>query len=223
MGFEPENVIEQIDTRPKHEINEETRQRFEALRLKHFSEDSSYDTGAKKAKYTKEETDSLFNKLEEANKKFKTLDAHRMDFTKPLEMDSVETGTIEFEVPCHVCGRSGYNRMCTCEIPYFKEIIIMAFTCDSCGARSTDVKVGGGIPEKGSKYTLKVEGEAEFNRDLFKSETAAIFIPEIGVEVVGGSLGGVYSTVEGILEKVSRITLTLDARYSQRGKSVCWR
>jgi len=78
----------------------------------------------------------------------------------------------------------------------------MAFTCNACGARSTDVKVGGGFSEKAKKYTLKVETEDDISRDLFKSETAAILIPELGVEVVSGSLGGVYSTVEGLIEKM---------------------
>lgn len=125
-----------------------------------------------------------------------------MDFTKPLEQNEVDDQILEFECDCHVCGNVGKNRMCTCTIPYFKEIIIMAFTCSYCGARSTDVKVGGGIPDKASKYTITVESDAEINRDLFKSESAAIMIPEIGVEVVSGSLGGVYSTVEGLLEKM---------------------
>lgn len=125
-----------------------------------------------------------------------------MDFTKPLDQTEVESGTMEFEVPCHVCGRNGVNRMCTCTIPYFKEIIIMAFTCNACGARSTDVKVGGGFSEKAKKYTLQVETVDDINRDLFKSETAAIFIPEVGLEVVSGSLGGIYSTVEGLIEKM---------------------
>jgi zinc finger protein len=40
------------------------------------------------------------------------------------------------------------------------------------------------------------------DRDIFKSETAEIEIPEIGVVVVSGSLGGVYSTIEGLLDKM---------------------
>ena len=35
--------------------------------------------------------------------------------------------------------------MCTIEIPYFKELIVMSFVCDYCGAHSTEVKPGGFI------------------------------------------------------------------------------
>lgn len=33
--------------------------------------------------------------------------------------------------------------MCTIEIPYFKELIVMSFLCEYCGAHSTEVKPGG--------------------------------------------------------------------------------
>jgi len=41
--------------------------------------------------------------------------------------------------------------MCTITIPYFKELIIMNFLCDKCGAHSTETKTGGAISEKGKK------------------------------------------------------------------------
>lgn len=100
---------------------------------------------------------------------------------------------------CHLLGTT---RVCTCTIPYFKEIIVIAFTCEFCLHRETEVKTGGGIPEKGKIFTIKISKPDDLNRDLFKSETAEISIPELGLEVVSGSLGGVLSTVEGILEKV---------------------
>jgi len=93
--------------------------------------------------------------------------------------------------------------MCTTSIPYFKEIVVMAFTCDYCGARSSEVKVGGEISEKGKKIVLKVQKLEDLKRDLFKSENASIIIPEIELELDYGTLGGVYTTVEGLLEKVN--------------------
>ena len=201
MGYNPENVIDEVETRTVEEINQETKDKFNSLKKKYFPETATGDNKTK-PKYSQKETDELFKKLSAESKKFKKLDAHQMDFSKPLEQTEVESGTMEFEVPCHVCGRNGVNRMCTCTIPYFKEIIIMAFTCNACGARSTDVKVGGGFSDKAKKYTFNVETEEDINRDLFKSETAAVLIPEIGLEVVSGSLGGIYSTVEGLVEKM---------------------
>ena len=78
----------------------------------------------------------------------------------------------------------------------------MAFTCDHCLTRSTEVKVGGAMSDKATKYTITCNSRDDMDRDLFKSETAEIQIPAIGVTVVSGSLGGVYSTVEGLLEKM---------------------
>lgn len=37
---------------------------------------------------------------------------------------------------------------------------------------------------------------------MFKSETCSVKIPEIELELDYGTLGGVYTTVEGLLEKI---------------------
>ena len=39
-------------------------------------------------------------------------------------------------------------------------------------------------------------------RDVLKSDSAGLSIPEVGLEMEAGSLGGVYTTVEGLLKKV---------------------
>lgn len=58
------------------------------------------------------------------------------------------------------------------------------------------------MSEKGIKITLHFENEEDLKRDLFLSSTARIMIPEIELETSTGTLGGTYTTVEGILEKV---------------------
>lgn len=70
------------------------------------------------------------------------IDAHRVDFSKPITED-VKGESLAFETLCHVCREMSSTKMCTTTIPYFKELIIMSFTCDKCGARSTEVKTGG--------------------------------------------------------------------------------
>ena len=54
------------------------------------------------------------------------------------------------------------------EIPHFKEVVIMATLCDSCGHKTNEVKSGGGIEPTGKKMTLKVETEEDLSRDLLK-------------------------------------------------------
>jgi zinc finger protein len=40
-------------------------------------------------------------------------------------------------------------------IPFFKEVVIMATLCDTCGHKTNEVKSGGGIEAKGKKITLR--------------------------------------------------------------------
>lgn len=47
---------------------------------------------------------------------------------------------------------------------------------------------------------MKFENEKDLCRDVFKSDTAKLIIPEIELELGTGTLGGVYSNVEGLLE-----------------------
>jgi zinc finger protein len=35
------------------------------------------------------------------------------------------------------------------DIPHFKEVIIMAFTCAACGFKDSEIKAGGAIPTLG--------------------------------------------------------------------------
>lgn len=72
--------------------------------------------------------------------------------------------SLTFPINCHVCMREGLNKMCIVSVPYFKEITIMSFNCDFCGAKNSDVKVGGGISEKGIRITLNVESEDDLKR-----------------------------------------------------------
>ncbi len=92
--------------------------------------------------------------------------------------------------------------MCIANVPFFKEIIIMAFSCDFCGYRNTDIKQGGGMSEKATRIVFKVEKPEDMNRDCFKSDTCILAIPEVDFAMAAGTLGGVYSTVEGMLDKI---------------------
>ena len=75
--------------------------------------------------------------------------------------------------------------MVAVDIPYFKEVIIMATNCDQCGYRSNEVKgqiansnevltdaAGGAISSKGKKLTLNIKTAEDMTRNILKSETA---------------------------------------------------
>lgn len=95
--------------------------------------------------------------------------------------------------------------MCITAIPHFKEVILMAFTCEACGWKDVEVKGGGAVPAKGTLielyYNPQAEGamERDMTRDVIKGDMASIEIPELDLLVTQGSLGGMYTTVEGLL------------------------
>lgn len=78
----------------------------------------------------------------------------------------------------------------------------MAFVCDFCGYRNSEIKEGGGIGDKAKRITLTVTEESDLNRDCFKSDTAKFTIKELDFDMQAGSLGSVYTTVEGLLAKL---------------------
>ncbi|KAN0043300.1 hypothetical protein ACTA71_010945 [Dictyostelium dimigraforme] len=100
---------------------------------------------------------------------------------------------------CSFCGVMGECKMVLTDIPYFKSVLLMAFSCDECGYKTNEIKPGGAISEKGKHITLRVESVEDLSRDILKSDTANVIIPELEIEVTHGSLGGKFTTVEGLV------------------------
>lgn len=75
----------------------------------------------------------------------------------------------------------------------------MATTCDACGHRTNEVKSGGGIEPKGVCIEVEVNGKEDFSRDVLKSETCHLKIPQLELEVGPHALGGRFTTIEGLL------------------------
>ena len=48
----------------------------------------------------------------------------------------------------------------------------MAFICDYCGYRNSEIKEGAGIGDKARKITFSVNSVDDLNRDVFKSDTS---------------------------------------------------
>ncbi|XP_051125755.1 uncharacterized protein LOC127247782 [Andrographis paniculata] len=108
-----------------------------------------------------------------------------------------------FPSTCGACASKCDCRMFVTNIPYFQEVIVMASTCDSCGYRNSEVKPGGRIPDKGKRITVHVKNAKDLTRDVIKSDTASVRIPELELELASGTLGGLVTTVEGLISKIS--------------------
>jgi len=113
-----------------------------------------------------------------------------------------EDGPIIIPTPCPNCGKDGESMTAVTTIPHFKEVIIMGFNCASCGFRTNEVKGGGAIPSLGTTVTLIVSDSDDLKRDVLKSDSAMVTIPELELELGHGTLGGVYTTVEGLMNKI---------------------
>ncbi|KAH6759201.1 ZPR1 zinc-finger domain protein [Perilla frutescens var. frutescens] len=101
------------------------------------------------------------------------------------------------------------NQLSQTDIPYFQEVIVMASTCDGCGYRNSEVKAGGAIPDKGEKIIVHVKNVRDLSHDVIKSDTAAVKIPELELELSSGTLGGLVTTVEGLISKIGEKPWTL--------------
>ncbi len=107
-----------------------------------------------------------------------------------------------FPENCPGCRVEGRTQMCQVDIPHFKDVIIMSFDCPNCGYRSNEVKGGGGVPTKGTRWELTVRGIDDLAREVLKSETCVVEVPDIQLVLQMGTLGSIYTTVEGLLDKV---------------------
>lgn len=123
-------------------------------------------------------------------------------FAADSEIENFENEVQTFHATCSACSSPCETHMKTVNIPHFKDVIIMSTVCDKCGYRSNEVKTGGAIPEKGRRVTLKVTDPEDLARDILKSETCGLKIPELNLDLTPGTLGGRFTTIEGLLKQV---------------------
>uniref|UniRef100_T1IQW2 Zinc finger ZPR1-type domain-containing protein n=1 Tax=Strigamia maritima TaxID=126957 RepID=T1IQW2_STRMM len=107
-----------------------------------------------------------------------------------------------FQTKCYVCGNPCQTNMKPTKIPHFKEVIIMATNCDKCGHKTSEVKAGAGIEPKGLRIKVHLTDIRDLHRDVLKSDTCGIEIPELELEVGPGAQGGCFTTVEGLLDSI---------------------
>ena len=192
MGYSLENQINE-----QNEIKNEEKEKKETKKEENKEENKNMNEQVKISYYNKKKDFTVYKSKDKYSKLI-------IDFSEGIDDSNsdIDNKVIQFPTNCYCCNAPGVLRDCVCSIPYFKEIIISCFKCDNCGYKTTEVNGGGGMSEKGTKFTLSVETEDDLNRDIFKSETSKITIPEVGFETDQGSLGSVFTTVEGIIDKI---------------------
>ena len=192
IGFADEEEIKQSELKYKSEEQE---------RKPYYLEHKF----VKECQFTAEEVDNMillaskWTEVKKEHEEVKEVFSAGFDYTKSIDQQSHDIGNINneaFVIPleCYQCGEIGVQKTCVSNIPHFKEIIIMAFNCDSCEFRSVEVKQGGGISEKGRKVTLSVKNIEDLKRDLYKGDDCSVEIPEVDLQLAPGSLGGIYKS-----------------------------
>ncbi|XP_047543047.1 zinc finger protein ZPR1 [Vanessa atalanta] len=106
---------------------------------------------------------------------------------------------LQFRTNCPDCNAPADTNMKITNIPHFKEVVIMATVCEACGHRTNEVKSGGGVEDQGVRFEVRIANREDFSRDVLKSETCSMSIPELDLEVGGRALGGRFSTAEGLV------------------------
>ena len=100
---------------------------------------------------------------------------------------------------CPACSVEIFNKSLIIDIPYFRQCLLMCASCEECGYKSVDISSAGAISPFGKKIIFKVSEIDDLSRDVLKSDSCSINIPELGIELEAGTMGGVYTTLEGLM------------------------
>ncbi|MBL1833882.1 hypothetical protein ELE24_27740, partial [Klebsiella pneumoniae] len=84
---------------------------------------------------------------------------------------------------CMNCQKTGTSRILLTKIPFFKEIILMSFSCPHCGFRNNEIEQGEGLAPQGIHFELNVQTENDLNRRVIKSNFCTINVPICGLEI----------------------------------------
>lgn len=133
------------------------------------------------------------------------------DFTEEErkdDLDSMRSEVLMFSTNCPECNAPASTNMKLVQIPHFKEVIIMATNCDSCGHRTNEVKSGGATEDLGTRITLHITDASDMTRDVLKSETCSVLIPELDFELGMAAVGGKFTTLEGLITDIKNLTVS---------------
>ncbi|GLD67261.1 zinc finger protein ZPR1 [Lates japonicus] len=124
------------------------------------------------------------------------------------DLETMRNEVLVFNTNCPECNAPASTNMKLVQIPHFKEVVIMATNCDTCGHRTNEVKSGGATEEVGTKITLHVTDASDMTRDVLKSETCSVIIPELEFELGMAALGGKFTTLEGLLKDIKDLIVS---------------
>jgi len=76
------------------------------------------------------------------------------------------------------------------KIPFFRDVIISSFTCNTCGFSNSELSSAMEISAVGVEIKLQVKDALDLNRMVVKSDFAEIKIPSLELEILAGTQKG---------------------------------
>ena len=95
---------------------------------------------------------------------------------------------------CMACGGSGETRIMLTKIPLFREVLLSSFACPHCGERNTEVQFGGETQPKGCRMAVTCSSREDLDRQVVKSESCKVLVPDLELEIPAATQRGVVTT-----------------------------
>lgn len=116
----------------------------------------------------------------------------------PLSADDAENQLTEIESLCMNCYAQGQTRLLLTRIPYYKDVILSSFECDSCHFKNNDIQPAQRVESYGIMITVRMMNSRDLNRQFVKSSYGTIRIKELDFEQAPHGENGVLTTIEGM-------------------------
>jgi zinc finger protein len=116
----------------------------------------------------------------------------------PLSGDDVDNQLTEIESLCMNCYEHGHTRLLLTRIPYYKDVILSSFECDSCHFKNNDIQPAQGVESYGILINVEIRNSKDLNRQFVKSGYGIIRIKELDFEQAPRGESGVLTTIEGL-------------------------
>ncbi len=109
---------------------------------------------------------------------------------------------LEYKVKCPVCGADLCVEEFLYDMPLVGKVILSSGRCQKCGYRWSDVRLA--EPRGPRKIIYEVDKPGDENAIVVRASTAAIVIPELGIEIRPGPAAlGFITTIEGLIMDIT--------------------
>ena len=118
-----------------------------------------------------------------------------------LSADDVDNQLTEMQSLCMNCHEQGQTRLLLIRIPYYKDVILSSFECESCNFKNNDIQPAQQTEAYGILINVNVLNSKDLNRQFVKSADGTIRIKELDFEQSPIGANGTLTTIEGLTSR----------------------